>query len=80
MTPAERMMAERNRIEASGAFYVTPYRMAKLMDAAGKIMNIMVKDDTNICYEECGIVLAMVAAGISCVTEKEEDHGYDAEG
>lgn len=80
MTPAERMMAERNRIEASGAFYVTPYRMAKLMDAAGKIMNIMVKADTNICYEECGILLALVAAGISCVTEKEEDHGYDAEG
>lgn len=73
MTPAEKMMAERKRIEQSGAFYVTPYRMAKLMDAAGKIMSLMVKADTNICYEECNIVLALVAAGISCVTETEED-------
>lgn len=73
MTPVERMMAERKRIEQSEAFYVTPYRMAKLMDAAGKIMNLMVKADTNICYEECNIVLALVAAGISCVTETEED-------
>ena len=73
MTPVERMMAERKRSEQSEAFYVTPYRMAKLMDAAGKIMNLMVKADTNICYEECNIVLALVAAGISCVTETEED-------
>ena len=78
MTPAERMMAERKRIEQSGACYVTPFRMAKLMEAAGKIMNIMVKADTNICYEECNIILALVAAGISCVTEGEDD--YDDEG
>lgn len=73
MTPAERMMAERKRIEQSGACYVTPYRMAKLMDAASKIMNLMVKADTNICYEECNIVLALVAAGISCVTEGKDE-------
>lgn len=41
-------------------------------------MNIMVKADTNICYEECNIILALVAAGISCVTEGEDDD--DAEG
>ena len=68
MTPAERMTAERSRIEKSGNIYVTPFRMAKLMDAASKIINIMVKADTNICYEECNIILA-----ISCVTENEED-------
>lgn len=45
MTPAERMTAERSRIEKSGNIYVTPFRMAKLMDAASKIMNIMVKAD-----------------------------------
>ena len=73
MTPAERMMAERKHIEQSGARYVTPYRMAKLMDAAGKIMNLMVKADTNICYEECNIILALVAAGIACVTEEEDE-------
>lgn len=73
MTPAERMKAERSRIEKSGNIYITPFRMAKLMDAASKIINIMVKADTNICYEECNIILALVAAGISCVTENEED-------
>lgn len=73
MTPAERMTAERSRIEKSGNIYVTPFHMAKLMDAASKIINIMVKADTNICYEECNIILALVAAGISCVTENEED-------
>ena len=67
------MTAERSRIEKSGNIYVTPFRMAKLMDAASKIINIMVKADTNICYEECNIILALVAAGISCVTENEED-------
>ncbi len=73
MTPAERMTAERSRIEKSGNIYVTPFRMEKLMDAASKIINIMVKADTNICYEECNIILALVAAGISCITENEED-------
>ena len=47
--------------------------MAKLMDAASKIMNIMVKADTNICYEECNIILALVAAGIGCITDEDEE-------
>lgn len=78
MTPAERMMAERNRIEKSGNLYIAPFRMAKLMDAASKIMNIMVKADTSICYEECNIILALVASGIGCLTD-EEDDPYDGE-
>ena len=73
MTPAERMTSERSRIEKSGNFYITPFRMAKLMDAASKIMNIMVKADTNICYEECSIILALVAAGIGCLTDEEDE-------
>ena len=73
MTPAERMTAERSRIEKSGNIYVTPFRMAKLRDAASKIMNIMVKADTNICYEECNIILALVAAGIGCITDEDEE-------
>lgn len=72
MTPAERMMAERDRIEKSGSIYIPPYRMANLMNAASKIMNIMVKADTNICYEECNIILALVAAGIACATEEDD--------
>ena len=73
MTPVERMMAEKDRIEKSGQTYIPPYRMAKLMEAAGKIMNLMIKADTNISYEECSIILALVAAGIAYVAEEEDE-------
>ena len=73
MTPAERMKAEKDRIEKSGQTYISPYRMANLMEAAGKIMNLMIKADANICYEECNIILALVAAGIARVTEEEDE-------
>lgn len=73
MTPIERMKAEKDRIEKSGQTYIPPYRMAKLMEADGKIMNLMIKADTNICYEECNIILALAAAGIACVTEEEDE-------
>ena len=72
MTSAERMAAEKDRIEQGGNIYILPYRMAALMNAASKIMNIMVKADTNICYEECNIILALVAAGIGCLVDEEE--------
>lgn len=72
MTSAERMEAEKDRIEQGGNIYIPPYRMAALMNAASKIMNIMVKADTNICYEECNIILALVAAGIGCLVDEEE--------
>ena len=72
MTSAERMAAEKDRIEQGGNIYIPPYRMAALMNAASKIMNIMVKADTNICNEECNIILALVAAGIGCLVDEEE--------
>ncbi|MDY3691795.1 MAG: hypothetical protein SO072_07480 [Dysosmobacter sp.] len=72
MTSAERMAAEKDRIEQGGNIYIPPYRMAALMNAASKIMNIMVKADTNICYEECNIILDLVAAGIGCLVDEEE--------
>ena len=50
MTPAERITAERERIQKNYGFYITPVRMAHLMEAASKITNILVKADTNICY------------------------------
>lgn len=73
MTPVERMKAEKDRIEKSGQTYIPPYRMAKLMETSGKIMNLMIKADTNICYEECSIILALVAAGIAYVAEEEDE-------
>lgn len=73
MTPAERLMAERERIQKELGFYITPYRLSHLMQAASKITDILVKADTNICFEECNIVLAIVAAAIASVTEGGDD-------
>lgn len=72
MTPAERILAERQKIESGGKLYVTPFRMSKLMAAASKIIDTMVKADTNICYEECRIILALVEAGLGCINDKED--------
>ena len=65
MTPTERLMAEREHIQKTYGFYITPVRMAHLMDAASKISNILVKADTNICYDECKIVLGIVSSVVS---------------
>ena len=48
MTAAERLQAEKERLLAATGFYVPPYRMANLMKAAAKIMDIIIKADTNI--------------------------------
>lgn len=40
MTAAERLQAEKERLLATTGFYVPPYRMANLMKAAAKIMDI----------------------------------------
>ena len=73
MTAAERLMAEKERILAKTGFYVPPVRMSALLKAAARITDILIKADTNICYEECNIMLAIVAATISSMTEEDED-------
>lgn len=67
MTPAERLMAERDRIQREAGFYITPCRMAHLMEAAGKVTNLLVKADTNISYQECKIMLGIVETSIASV-------------
>ena len=42
MTAAERLQAEKERLLATTGFYVPPYRMANLMKAAAKIMDIVI--------------------------------------
>ena len=64
MTAAERLQAEKERLLTTTGFYVPPYRMANLMKAAAKIMDIIIKADTNICYEECRFIMAIVDAAI----------------
>ena len=62
MTAAERLQAEKERLLTTTGFYVPPYRMANLMKAAAKIMDIIIKADTNICYEECRFIMATEVA------------------
>ena len=72
MTPAERIRAEKDRIEKNGNIYIPPFRMANLMKVAGKIVDLMVKADTNICYEECRIILSLVEAGLRWEIKEDE--------
>lgn len=67
MTPTEKLIDERRQAEAINGLFVTPYRMARLMAAASKIMDIMVRADTNISYDECKIILRLVQDGIGAV-------------
>ncbi len=73
MTPAERLMAERDYIQKKYGFYITPCRLAHLMEAASKVTNILVKADTNISYQECRIVLSIVETSISGVIGGKSD-------
>ena len=71
MTAAERLRAEEEKILDETGFYIPPFRLANLTKAAGKITDILIKADINICYEECKIILKIVAATIAAVTEEE---------
>ena len=75
MTPAERVQAEKERIIAEAGFYITPYRLANLMRAAARIADVLVKADTNMSYDEYKIMLGLVLATISAVTEGEDEDG-----
>lgn len=76
MTPAERLRVEKERILSDTGVYVTPCRMANLMKAAGKITEILVKADIAVCYEECLIILDIVASTIKSIMKEKKN--YDA--
>ena len=61
MTPTEKLLAEQEKIVAERGYYIRPVRMANLMKA---IFDILTKADTAISYEECRIVLEIVARAI----------------
>ena len=75
MTAAERLQAENERLLTTTGFY----RMANLMKAAAKIMDIIIKADTNICYEECRFIMAIVDAAIPRVSYQTEECNHDDE-
>ena len=64
MTPTEKLLAEQEKIVAERGYYIRPVRMANLMKAASRIFDILTKADTAISYEECRIVLEIVARAI----------------
>lgn len=74
MTPAERLQAEKERILAETGCYVPPFRLANLMKAAGRIIDILIKADIHISYEECRLVLRIVEAAIISVTKEKNEH------
>lgn len=77
MTPTEKLLAEQEKIVAERGYYIRPVRMANLMKAASRIFDILTKADTAIRYEECRIVLEIVARAIDAAAPdvKELSHG-----
>lgn len=73
MTAAERLQAEKEEVIKRAGFYIPPYRLANLMKAAGRITDILVRADTNMCYEECRIILAIVASTIGIISGEDEN-------
>lgn len=65
MTPVEKLNAEKKRVIQQCGYYITPTRMANLMKAASKILNLLVTADLAVSYEECRIVLKIVDGAIS---------------
>ena len=65
MTPVEKLNAEKERVIQQCGYYITPARMANLMKAASKILNLLVTADLAGSYEECRIVLKIVDGAIS---------------
>lgn len=72
MTPSERLQKEKELIIAKSGIYITPFRMSNLMRAASRIMDILAKADANVCYEECRLILEIVAASMKCVTKEDK--------
>ena len=71
MTPVERLNAEKDRVIGQCGHYITPARMANLMKAASKILNLLVTADLAVSYEECRIVLKIVDGAISEAVDHE---------
>ena len=65
MTPVERLNEEKDRVIQKCGYYITPARMANLMKAASRILNLLVTADLAVSYEECRIVLKIVDGSIS---------------
>lgn len=68
MTPAEALKRECEEITQRTGRYIPPYRMANLMKTAQKVMDLLVKSDVCISYDESMLVLGIVSNTIRDVT------------
>ena len=73
MTPAEAFKKECEEITQRTGRYIPPYRMASLMRTAQKIADMLAKSDICVTYEECTIVLEIVAGAIRSATGQESE-------
>lgn len=68
MTPTEAFRKECEEITQRTGRYIPPYRMASLMRTAQKIADMLAKADVCMTYEECSMVLEIVAGAIKSAT------------
>lgn len=59
---------EAQEIAGRAGLYIPPYRMANLMKAAQRIVDLLTKADLAITYRECLLVLDIVRNAIGAVT------------
>ncbi len=63
-TPAANLKREAEIVSERTGFYITPYRMAELMKAAQKIVDVLQKNVYFVNYEESQFVLRVVMRAI----------------
>lgn len=72
-TPSENFQRECDEITQRMGRYIPPYRVASLMRTAQKVTELLTKSDICVTYEECGIVLEIVAGAIKSATGRKEE-------
>lgn len=73
MTAAEAFKKECEEITQRTGRYIPPYRMASLMKTAQKVTDMLTKADICMTYEECQIVLDIVACAIRSATGNDSE-------
>ena len=54
-------------------YYITPYKLSKLMKTAQRVMDMIVKDNTPASYADCRMILEIVQASINKSLEQEAE-------
>lgn len=73
MTPAEALKRECEEVTGRLGFYIPPYRMTSLMQAAQKITSVLVNANTCMTHAECEFVLNIVSGAFKAAVGKENN-------